>query len=147
MWLLLGTVLAGTGLWKLANSRTVQVFGEGNAVFVGVTGAANHVVAGTSPELTECPTAYTSMQVGSSEPVPGSDAGLVDRPVSHVAFGAVESVLVWGLSDNCYSGPNPMVVIGSDLEAGTYVVLVPLPADRPEGEKPTQSVNGVAVAH
>jgi len=120
--------------------------GEGDGMALNPTRAGSYVVARTAPELAECPSEYSVISADGAVPVPGSEAGSLGAISTPVPFGAVGNQLVWALSNECYSTPQPMVVVRSDLAAGTYSVLMPYPKDRPAGEEPMQSVTGVAVA-
>ena len=112
------------------------------------TRAGEHVVASTgNVGVGGCPTDYSVLSGGKAAPVPGWDASLHPAANSFMAFGATDNVLTWGAASGCSGDETPIVVMSSDLDAGTYSVLVPFPSDRPKGEDPYQSVTGVAVAH
>ena len=126
------------------------VFGVANDGKLGFapTRAGDFVVGQRAPAGEyDCPTTYESARGGATAPVPGIDKDVVPGADIFYPLGAVGNQFVWWLSSECSSDPKPLAVVSSDLAAGTYAVLMPLPGDRPAREEPFQSVTGVAVAH
>lgn len=115
---------------------------------VGIpTRVGDRVVAATGGDgLDWCPQQYSVVADGVATPVPGVDHGLHPDATMFMPFGAAGGQFVWGMTSGCGGDESPVVVVSSDLAAGTYAVLVPYPAGRPDGEQPYRSVTGVAVS-
>jgi hypothetical protein len=110
------------------------------------TRAGDFVLASTGGTgLDGCATDYSIIAGGKATPVPGWDATLHPSADSFLAFGATGNSLVWGATTGCEGDATPVAVVRSDLDSGTYAVLMPLPQGRPANEEPYRSVTGVAV--
>ena len=94
----------------------------------------------------DCFNALGQQLDGVTSVVPGSGGEVLPAGNYFTLLGAGEGRLVWIVGSGCSGDASPEVVVNSHLASDDYAVLMPYPADRPEGEDPYQSVTGVAVS-